>query len=58
MLFVTRIRPSQADNAPIVGPTAVEGLVVATGHHRNGILLAPLTGEKVAAELAGAEVAG
>src|SRR3954447_7142183 len=42
MLFVTRIRPSQADNVPIVGPTAVEGLVVATGHHRNGILLTPI----------------
>ena len=36
-------RPTSRDDAPILGPTAVEGLFVATGHHRNGILLTPLT---------------
>ena len=36
-------RPTSRDDAPILGPTPVEGLVVATGHHRNGVLLAPLT---------------
>ena len=42
------LRPGTPDNAPIVGPGAIEGLVLATGHFRNGILLAPLTAEKVA----------
>ena len=32
------------DNAPMIGPAGPEGLVVATGHYRNGILLAPVTG--------------
>jgi glycine oxidase len=36
-------RPTSRDDAPILGPTPVAGLVVATGHHRNGVLLAPLT---------------
>jgi glycine oxidase len=39
----TGFRPTSRDDAPIVGPTSVEGLFVATGHHRNGILLTPLT---------------
>ncbi|MEJ7876195.1 MAG: glycine oxidase ThiO [Solirubrobacterales bacterium] len=49
-------RPGTPDNAPIVGRGAVEGLVLATGHFRNGILLAPLTAEGVAALLAGEEM--
>ena len=40
-------RPSSRDDAPILGPTSVEGLVMATGHHRNGILLAPITADAV-----------
>ncbi len=48
------LRPSTPDNAPIIGPGALDGLVWATGHHRNGILLAPLTAELVARELTGA----
>lgn len=36
-------RPGSRDDAPILGPTAVEGLIMATGHYRNGILLAPIT---------------
>jgi glycine oxidase len=40
-------RPSTPDNAPVIGPGALEGLTWATGHHRNGILLAPLTAELV-----------
>jgi len=40
-------RPSSRDDAPILGPTPVEGLVMATGHHRNGILLAPVTADAV-----------
>ena len=42
------LRPGTPDNAPLIGPGAVEGLVWATGHHRNGILLAPLTAALVA----------
>jgi glycine oxidase len=47
-------RPSTPDNTPLIGPGAVEGLVWATGHHRNGILLTPLTAELVAEALVGA----
>ncbi len=45
-------RPSTPDNTPVIGPGALEGLVWATGHHRNGILLAPLTAELLAGVLA------
>lgn len=37
------LRPDSPDHLPILGPTDVEGLLMATGHFRNGILLAPLT---------------
>jgi glycine oxidase len=37
------LRPGTPDNLPILGPTDIEGLLVATGHYRNGILLAPVT---------------
>lgn len=40
-------RPGTPDNAPIIGPGRVPGLTWATGHHRNGVLLAPLTAEMV-----------
>lgn len=42
------LRPGSPDNAPLVGPTALRGLVLATGHHRNGVLLAPVTADGVA----------
>lgn len=42
----TRARPGTPDNAPLVG-WAADGLYVATGHHRNGVLLAPLTAAAV-----------
>jgi glycine oxidase len=48
------LRPGTPDNAPVIGRGAVPGLVWATGHYRNGILLAPLTAELVAAVLSGA----
>jgi glycine oxidase len=47
------LRPGTPDNVPAIGPSAVPGLIWATGHYRNGILLAPLTAELVAAMLAG-----
>jgi glycine oxidase len=36
-------RPGSRDDAPLLGPSGIDGLVVATGHHRNGILLTPIT---------------
>ena len=42
------LRPTTSDSLPILGPTAVKGLYVATGHYRNGILLAPITGDLMA----------
>ncbi len=47
------LRPGTPDNAPLIGPGALDGLVLATGHYRNGILLAPVTADAVAAMLAG-----
>ncbi|HEY2477909.1 MAG TPA: FAD-dependent oxidoreductase [Solirubrobacterales bacterium] len=52
---IAGLRPGTPDNLPIVGRAALDGLVYATGHFRNGILLAPLTADAVAATLAGAE---
>jgi glycine oxidase len=46
------LRPGTPDNLPLIGPGAIEGLVLATGHYRNGILLAPLTAAAIAAQLA------
>lgn len=37
------LRPGSPDGLPIIGPTDIEGLLIATGHYRNGILLAPVT---------------
>lgn len=42
------LRPGTPDNAPIIGPTDVAGLLVATGHFRQGILQAPVTGDAIA----------
>jgi glycine oxidase len=47
------LRPGTPDNVPVIGPGPLEGLMWATGHHRNGILLAPLTAAAVAQMLAG-----
>jgi glycine oxidase len=44
----TGLRPGSADNGPLIGPAAINGLVCATGHYRNGILLTPITAEAVA----------
>jgi len=51
----TGLRPGTPDNLPAIGPGALDRLLWATGHHRNGILLAPLTAELVAGLLDGDE---
>ena len=49
------LRPATPDNAPLLGPAAeLEGLHWATGHHRNGILLAPVSAQIVVDGLDGA----
>ena len=45
-------RPGTPDGLPLVGQTHTEGLFIASGHFRNGILLAPLTAELVCAAVA------
>jgi len=37
------LRPDSPDHLPIIGPTDLDGLLIATGHFRSGILLAPVT---------------
>jgi glycine oxidase len=37
------LRPDSPDHLPILGPTDIDGLLIATGHFRNGILLTPIT---------------
>src|SRR5262245_35357594 len=47
------LRPGTSDDLPVIGPsTRVPGLIYATGHYRNGVLLAPLTAELVADAIA------
>lgn len=50
------LRPGSPDNAPLLGPTALPGLLLATGHHRNGVLLTPVTGDVMAHVLATGEL--
>ncbi|MFJ2439752.1 glycine oxidase ThiO [Streptomyces sp. NPDC087658] len=45
------LRPCSPDNAPLLGPTALPGLQLATGHYRNGVLLTPVTGDALATAL-------
>ena len=49
-------RPGSRDDAPILGPSAVENLVLATGHHRNGILLTPVTADTVSHHILTGEI--
>lgn len=44
----TSVRPGSPDNAPIVGRAATDGLIYASGHYRNGILLTPVTADGIA----------
>lgn len=52
---IAGLRPGTPDNAPVIGRSTLDGLVLATGHHRNGVLLAPVTAEAVGAVLRGRE---
>jgi glycine oxidase len=51
------LRPASPDNGPLIGEWEA-GVLVATGHYRNGILLAPVTAEAIAALLAGERADG
>jgi glycine oxidase len=46
--MVAGLRPGTPDNAPVLGPASLSGLVLATGHFRAGVLLAPVTADTVA----------
>lgn len=50
-----RWRPGSPDNAPLLGASSLPGLLLATGHHRNGVLLAPVTADAVADMLTGGD---
>ncbi|TDC62106.1 glycine oxidase ThiO [Actinomadura sp. GC306] len=45
------LRPGSPDNAPVLGPSALPGLVIGTGHFRNGILLTPVSADILSAML-------
>jgi glycine oxidase len=47
------LRPATPDNRPLIGPGRREGVLLAAGHYRNGILLAPITADAIAAHIAG-----
>jgi glycine oxidase len=49
--LIAGLRPATPDNLPAIGPGLLSGLHWAVGHFRNGILLAPITAEIIAAEL-------
>lgn len=49
------LRPGTPDNAPMIGTTSLDGLVAATGHYRNGILLAPITADAIVSLIARGE---
>lgn len=46
-------RPATPDGAPILGPSQCDNLTLATGHHRNGVLLTPITAKLIAAAVLG-----
>ncbi len=52
------LRPGSPDNGPILGAASTPGLFVATGHYRNGILLAPLTAGALFDALSGRDIGG
>ncbi|HEX6854884.1 MAG TPA: glycine oxidase ThiO [Streptosporangiaceae bacterium] len=53
---VAGLRPGTPDNAPVLGPAGLPGLVLATGHFRAGVLLAPVTADLISGYLATGEL--
>jgi glycine oxidase len=53
---VAGLRPGTPDNSPLIGPSALPGLVLATGHFRSGVLLTPVTADIVAGYLASGQL--
>ncbi len=51
-------RPCTPDQGPLLGASPIDGLLLACGHHRNGVLLAAITAELLAGLLAPAELPG
>lgn len=49
----TGLRPATPDNAPVIGRSTLDGLLLATGHYRNGVLLTPVTADAIAALVVG-----
>jgi glycine oxidase len=47
------LRPDTPDHLPILGPTELEGLLIATGHFRSGVLLTPVTARLISEFIAG-----
>jgi glycine oxidase len=47
------LRPDSPDHLPIIGPTDVGGLLIATGHFRSGVLLTPITAKLIGEFIAG-----
>jgi glycine oxidase len=47
------LRPDTPDHLPIIGPTEIEGLLIATGHFRSGVLLTPITAKLMGEFIAG-----
>ncbi|MDQ3985712.1 MAG: glycine oxidase ThiO [Actinomycetota bacterium] len=50
------LRPATPDNGPVIGSSGIDGLLYATGHFRNGLLLAPVTSVAIAHLIAGEAV--
>ena len=55
---IAGLRPGSPDNGPVLGAAATPGLFLATGHYRNGILLAPLTADALFDALSGRAISG
>lgn len=49
------LRPASRDHAPLLGPAGADGIIVATGHYRHGILLTPVTAQEIARLVLGGE---
>ncbi|SOD74040.1 glycine oxidase [Jatrophihabitans sp. GAS493] len=53
----TGLRPGSPDNAPLIGAAELDGLIIATGHFRNGVLLTPVTADVVTSLVIGTQFA-